>query len=264
MSLKIAVSGKGGVGKSTLSGTLARLFAADGRQVLAIDADPDANLASAIGMPMELRGKLKPISLERELIEERTGARAQESGQIFSINPDVRGIAEKYAVNHAGVDLLLMGAVLRAGGGCACPESVLLKSLIRYLVLKRDDVVILDMEAGIEHLGRSTATGVDVMIAVVEPGQRSVETAHRIQEMSADIGIKQFAVVINKSTSPDEDLEWMANEFKSDMIIGVIPFSSKFGTADRLGKSILDLDDDSLIVPFRQIKSVIENRFEKR
>ncbi|MHB0999141.1 MAG: ATP-binding protein [Armatimonadota bacterium] len=264
MALKLAVSGKGGVGKSTLSGTLARLFAADGRRVLAVDADPDANLASALGFPPELRDKVHTIAQERELVEERTGAKAQEFGQIFSINPDVRGIAEQYAVNHAGVDLLVMGAVQRAGGGCACPESVLLKSLIRHLVIKSDEVVILDMEAGIEHLGRSTAMGVDVMLAVVEPGQRSVETARRVQEMSAGIGIKRFAVVINKSTSPEEDLAWVAEEFGADAVIGVIPFDRKFGQADRTGKSLVDIGDDNLLVPFRSIKTVLEERFEDR
>ena len=145
------------------------------------------------------------ISEERQLIEERTGAKVREFGQIFSLNPDVADIADNYATRYAGVDLLVLGAAQRAGSGCACPESVLLKSLVRELVLRRDEVVILDMEAGIEHLGRGTAMGVDVMIAVVEPGQRSVETAHRVREMAAGIGITRFAVVLNKSTAPAED-----------------------------------------------------------
>ena len=185
MALKIAISGKGGVGKSTLAGTLARLWAAEGRRVLAIDADPDANLASALGLPAALRHTVHTISEERQLIEERTGAKVREFGQIFSLNPEVSDIADNYATHYAGVDLLVLGAAQRAGSGCACPESVLLKSLVRELVLRRDEVVILDMEAGIEHLGRGTAMGVDVMIAVVEPGQRSVETAHRVREMAA-------------------------------------------------------------------------------
>lgn len=253
MALKIAISGKGGVGKSTLAGTLARLYANDGCKVLAIDADPDANLASAVGLTVEERQQLHTIAEERKLIEERTGARVSEVGQIFSLNPDVTGIAEKYAVRHAGVDVIIIGSAQKAGGGCACPESVLLKSLVRYLVLKRDEVVILDMEAGIEHLGRGTAMGVDLMIAVVEPGKRSVETAHRVKEMSTSLGIGNIAIVLNKSTSPQEDLEWIKAEFGENSVLGVIPFDPRIAAADRKGCALIDMDDDEMLNPFRAI-----------
>jgi len=262
MALKIAISGKGGVGKSTLAGTLARLYAADGRRVLAIDADPDANLASALGLPNDLRQTVHTISEERQLIEARTGAKVREFGQIFTINPDVSGIAEQYATHHAGVDLLVLGAAQRAGSGCACPESVLLKSLVRELVLRRDEVVILDMEAGIEHLGRGTAMGVDVMIAVVEPGQRSVETAHRVREMAAGIGITRFALVINKSTAPADDRAWMAEEFGDETILGTVPFDPRIALADRTQRSLLDLGDEEVLKPYREIQQALVKRYE--
>ena len=134
--MKIAISGKGGVGKSTVAGTLSLLWAADGRRVLAVDADPDANLASALGVPPELCARVRTIAQERGLIEERTGAKVRQFGQMFKLNPDVADIAERYAVRHAGVDLLVLGAVPHAAGGCACPESVLLKSLVLHLVLQ--------------------------------------------------------------------------------------------------------------------------------
>lgn len=250
--MKIAITGKGGVGKSTLAGTLARLFAADGFRVLAIDADPDANLASAVGLTREERKKLRTIADERALIEERTGAKVSEVGQVFSLNPDVTGIAEKYAVSHGGVDVLVIGAAQRAGGGCACPESVLLKSLVRYLVLKRDEVVIVDMEAGIEHLGRGTAMGVDIMIVVVEPGQRSVETAHRIQQMAAALGIKRVAIVVNKSTDLRQDAAWMQEEF-SGQVVGQIPFDNRIADADRRDQALVDLGNEEILAPYRAI-----------
>ena len=263
MGLKLAITGKGGVGKSTLAGTLARLLAAQGRRVLAIDADPDANLASALGLPEALRRSVRTIAEERQLIEARTGAKAREFGQVFRLNPDVTGIAEQYGTHYAGTDLLVLGAAQRAGGGCACPEGVLLKALVRHLVLKGDDVVILDMEAGIEHLGRGTAMGVDLMLAVVEPGRRSVETAHRIRDMAASLGVRRFGVVLNKATTPAEDLRWMQGEFGAEQVLGVIPFDPRIAEADRRGLSLVDAAGEDLLAPFREIERTLSQRFAR-
>jgi len=258
MSLKLAISGKGGVGKSTVAGALARLFAEGGQRVLAIDADPDANLASAIGLPAGLRQAIHTISSERELIEERTGAKVREFGQMFKLNPDVADIAERFAVRHAGVDLLVLGAVQHAAGGCACPESVLLKSLVRHLVLKRGEVVILDMEAGIEHLGRGTAMGVDWMLIVVEPGRRSLETARRVRQMGSELGIRRFGVVLNKSINPVEDRQWISTELGGDDLLAVIPFDGRIAQADRLGLSVMELERPELLDPFRSLMNALQ------
>jgi CO dehydrogenase maturation factor len=257
--MKIAISGKGGVGKSTVSGTLARLYAADGHRVLAVDADPDANLASALGVPSSLRSQIHTISTERQLIEERTGAKVRQFGQMFKINPEVADIAGKYAIHYKGVDLLVLGAVQHAAGGCACPESVLLKSLVSHLVLRQGDVVILDMEAGIEHLGRGTAMGVDLMMAVIEPGQRSLETAERVRQMSADLGISRFGIVLNKTSQPEEDSRWIAGAFDPQLLLGVIPYDQRIASADRQGLGLADLGFPELLTPFRELQQKLQS-----
>ncbi|MFC1641966.1 AAA family ATPase [Myxococcota bacterium] len=257
--MKIAVTGKGGTGKTTLAGTLARLWAAANRRVLAVDADPDANLASAIGLSKEQRRDLRTIARERHLIEERTGAKLREYGPMFKLNPEVADIADRYALRHAGVDLLVLGAVERAAGGCACPESVLLKALVLHLVLKRNEVVVLDMEAGIEHLGRGTAKGVDLMLAVVEPGQRSIETAQRVHDMAAALGIRRFGVVLNRSTSASEDRDWVATELGENCLLGVIPYDPRIAQADRTGTSLCDLGHEDLLAPFLALKNRLDS-----
>ncbi|HEY3285066.1 MAG TPA: ArsA-related P-loop ATPase [Armatimonadota bacterium] len=250
--MKIAVTGKGGVGKTTLAAALARLYAASGCEVLAVDADPDSNLADALGMPAELRSGLRPLSRNKEFIEERTGATPGQYGQVFSLNPHVSDVAELFAVRHRGVSLLVLGAIQTAGGGCACPENVLLAALLRHLVLRTREVVVLDMEAGIEHLGRGTVAGVDLAVAVVEPGRRSLETAERIQTMAADLRMRGFGVVLNKARHPEEAEEVRAR-FGESALLGVVPYDERLIEADRLGQCVADLEGGGLMAPYRAI-----------
>jgi len=203
--MKIAISGKGGVGKSTLAAALALLMAEKKRKVLALDTDPAANLANAIGIPADIRNKIIPISKQKSLIEERTGAKVKQYGQMFKLNPEVSDIADKYAVNYNGVSLIVVGAIEKGGSGCACPESVLIRALVTNLVLHRNEALIMDMEAGVEHLGRATASGVDGMIIVVEPGQRSIDCAKAIIGMAHDIGLKKLHIVANRVTCHEDE-----------------------------------------------------------
>ena len=192
--VKIAVTGKGGVGKTTLSGTLARMLARDGYDVLAIDADADMNLASSLG----IENAPKPLTDYQDLIEERAG----EKGGMFKFNPKVDDVVDRFGVvGPDDVKMLVMGTVERGGSGCMCPASAFLKAFLRHVVLKDTSAVILDMEAGIEHLGRGTTRGIDLMIVVVEPGMRSIETAQRIKQLSEGIDIKNLAAIINKGTA---------------------------------------------------------------
>ncbi|MBU8913765.1 MAG: AAA family ATPase [Spirochaetales bacterium] len=254
--MKIAITGKGGVGKSTLSAALALLLTDSGNKVLAIDADPDANLAGALGVPPEIQDAIVPVSKQTELIEERTGAKVNQYGQMFKLNPEVSDIADTYATVHNGIPLLVLGAIRRGGGGCACPENVLLRALVRDLILHKDETLILDMEAGIEHLGRATASGVDIMLVVVEPGQMSIDCAQRILELSEEIGISRVYVVGNK-VRDQEDKEFIVNSLPGAQLLGFVSYRDEFRKADRPGISVVEALTDDSIAQFKQILSDI-------
>jgi CO dehydrogenase maturation factor len=231
--MKIAVTGKGGTGKTTLAALLARSLADGGRPVLAVDADPDANLASALGFcPKQWP---EPISQMRDLIKERTGSSGG-YGAYFKINPDVRDLPDKFSCLANGVRLLTLGGVPKGGGGCICPESALLKALITHVLLQPDEVVIMDMEAGVEHLGRATAQAVSAMIIVVEPGRNSLQTAQTIRRLAAEIHIPHLGVVINK-VDPGVDLDQVIAHLAGLPVLGTLSHDPQIAQADRDGRS---------------------------
>lgn len=224
--IKIAISGKGGVGKTTISGTLARLLARKGYDVLAIDADPSMNLASALG----IKDPPLPLTGFKDLIAERAGITG-----VFKLNPEVDDIVERFGViGPDNVKLLVMGTIERGGSGCMCPASSFLKALLRHLILKMNSVVILDMEAGVEHLGRGTTKGIDIMLIVVEPGSRSIETAGRIVKLARSIDIRKFGAIINKAGGEAKEIEHKLNEYGIP-VLGVIPFDAALIKADMEG-----------------------------
>ena len=237
--MKLAISGKGGVGKTTLAALLAQVYADAGRDVLAVDADPAPCLAGALGFPPELRARLSPIAEMEELIEERTGAKPGTIGGFFTLNPRVDDLPERFSVTHRNVRLLEMGSVDLGGSGCICPESAMLKTLFTHLMFRKDDVLILDMYAGVEHLGRATVDFVDAMLIVVEPTRRSLGTAAQIKKLAADIGLTRLWLVGNKVRSADE-AAFLQAESPGLPVLGVLPVDLAVQEADRLGIAVYD------------------------
>ena len=237
--MKLAISGKGGVGKTTLSALLAQVYADEGRDVLAVDADPSPCLSGALGFPEEKLAKLKPIAEMDALIEERTGAKPGTTGGFFTINPRVDDIPERFSVSHRGVRLLEMGSVDLGGSGCICPESAMLKTLFTHLMFRDEDMLIMDMYAGVEHLGRATVDFVDAMLIVVEPTRRSLGTARQIKKLANDIGLDRLWLVGNKVRNEDEShfLETEAGEMP---VLGFLPADLGVQEADRLGIPVYD------------------------
>src|SRR5512136_2400699 len=237
--MKLAISGKGGVGKTTLSALLAQVYADRGRNVLAADADPSPCLAGALGFPAELRARLHPIAEMNELIEERTGAKPGTVGGFFTLNPRVDDIPERFSVKHRNVKLLEMGSVELGGSGCICPEAAMLKTLFTHLLFRKDDVLLLDMYAGVEHLGRATVDFVDAMLIVVEPTRRSLGTATQIKQLAQDIGLQRFWLAGNKVRNADEEM-FLKVETPDIPVLGFLPADLKVQEADRLGVPVYD------------------------
>ncbi len=248
--MKIAIGGKGGTGKTTISALLALSFSQDGHRVIAVDADPDANLASTLGYPHP--EDIVPIVEMKSLIEERTGAKPGGFGGYFKLNPRVDDIPDRFVVEHNGLKLLVMGKVREPAGGCMCPENVFLKELTAHLVLCRDEILIMDMEAGIEHLGRGTAKNMDAFLVVVEPSGQSLESGRRIIELARKLGIPDISAVLNKVAS-EEDIDYIKRALPDIPIAGIIPFSTIIQNASR-GKLPIEIAGEELAGAIQEIR----------
>ena len=252
--MKLAITGKGGVGKTTLASTLARLYADEGRTVLAADVDPDANLGLALGLSQEEVDAIVPISKMRSLVEERTGA--SDASRFYKLNPYVADIPEKYSRDINGVKLLVMGTVDVGGSGCVYPEHVMLKAILSSLTYRKNDVVIMDMEAGLEHLGRGTAANMDQFIVVIEPGARSVQTYRNVKRLAADLGVRRVRVVANKLRT-EEDEAFIRSVIPAEDLLGCIHFNPQIMDADRQGKSPYDFSPAAM-EEIRNIKKILD------
>ena len=240
--MKIAVSGKGGVGKTTVSAILARMFVEKGLKVLAIDADPNVNLSLSLGMSVEEAEKIQPIAENADLVVEKTGVLPDTYGGVFRLSFRVDDIVDRFSVTTpSGVHLLVMGAVRSAGQGCMCPANSLVRTLLRHLFTKRDEVIVVDLVAGIEHLGRGTAAHVDKMLIVSEPSLKSLETARRVFTLSKEAGIEDIWALGNKII---EDVNGVrVRQFFARYkipLLGLIPYDEAIRQADAIGYIAMD------------------------
>lgn len=241
--MKLAITGKGGVGKTTFTSLLACSFRDLGYQVLAIDADPSPCLGAALGFPPDTLAGLTPIAKMEELIYERTGAKPGTIGGFFKINPRVDDIPDRFAAEKDGIRLLELGAVEMGGAGCICPESAVLRSLVTHILLQRDEVVLLDMYAGVEHLGRATADAVDAMLIVVEPTARSLGTAEQIKALAEDIKIGDLYIVGSRVAGPDDEA-FIREHAPGLPVIGFLMEDARVREADRRGVPVYELSPE--------------------
>lgn len=246
--MKIAISGKGGVGKTTIAGTLARSLHERGLKVLAIDADPNSNLALALGMSPGEAEEIIPIAENASLIEEKTGVKPDSGGVLFRLSFRVDDLIERFSVETpSGVNLIVMGAVRSSGQGCMCPANALIRALLRYLLTKRDEVAIVDMEAGVEHFGRGTAEHVDAMLIVTEPNLKSLETVKRICRLSKEMGIKTIFVIGNKITDfYDGEIVEKFCKANDMSLLGLVPYDEDVRKSDARG-TMPDMHSESLL-----------------
>ena len=255
--MKLAISGKGGVGKTTLTALLAKAFSKRGYRVLAIDADPDANLAAALGCPNP--ETVRPIAEMADLIEERTGAKPGTVGAVFRMNPKVDDLPEKLSAEVNGIRLMRMGTVKKGGGGCVCPESTLLRALMQHLLIERTDVVLMDMEAGIEHLGRGTSEFVDRLLVVLEPGKRSLETAAKIRELAEDIHLLRLGAVGNKVRGPDDEA-YLKRHLQGIPLFGFLPYRDSIIRADMEERPPFEGNEDLIDLVDKMIEKIMQEQ----
>ena len=272
---KIAIGGKGGVGKTTVCAVWAEIFAEDGLEVLAIDADPTTSLASAFGIPREQSPE--PLIAMKDLIAERTGTGKEAIRAYFKLNPKVSDLPEKYSLDvgrplggrplmgrspRGKLKLLVLGAITQGGGGCACPEGAFLKALLTHTILQRQEVVLVDLAAGVEFMGRASVQGIDALVLVVEPGGRSIETANNMARMAGELGIGCVAAIANKITDSAQR-ELIESQLNDIVLVGSLAYSPALQQADLKRERVFEADTE-VVEQLRRAKNSLTGLFSSR
>lgn len=251
--MKIAVSGKGGVGKTTVSSNLARLFADSSHKVYAVDADPDSSLGLALGIDEKLLEGIKPVIEMSDYIKDTTG-----DGAFYTLNPLVDDTVDKFSIDIDGIKFLRMGGIKKGGSSCYCRENTFLRALVNSLILDNQDVVILDMGAGIEHLTRGTSGDVDLMIIVTEPGKSSVQTARIVETLARDLGIKTVKFIANKIRTEKEEA-FIKSNFKQEELLGILHYDEAIAEKSMgIGENSTPVDNEEMEAV---LKKVVNSNF---
>lgn len=254
--MKIAVSGKGGVGKTTISANLARLFAKKGYDVIAVDADPDSSLGLALGLDEDELQQIRPMIEKQDLVLEKSG-----DGAMYSLNPLVDDVAEKFSITTpSGIRFLRMGGVKKGGSACYCRENTFLKAVVNSLILDTKAVVIMDMGAGIEHLTRGTSSCVDEMIIVTEPGRSSVQTTRIVASLAKDIGIQHIDYIANKVRN-ERDEQFIQEHYNASELLGMIHYDDSVAEKGMgIGQSQTEVDNEEIEKILEQVVRMAEMR----
>ncbi len=250
--MKIAISGKGGVGKTTIMALLAGELRKQSREVLIIDADPSPHMAETLGI--RNAGEVKPIAEMTRLLAERAGK--TEGSPFYNLNPDVNDLLRDFMIEHEGIRLMVLGAVQVAEGGCACPENHVLRKMLKKMLLTAKEVVLLDMEAGIEHLGRGTVAGVDQLLIVVIPSRSSIRTALKIKQMADDVKIPRVLFVGNLVQN-EEDRRFLTDSL-GEAPVAFFPDSATIRRAERAETAIIGLEEGLGNAPEQLLQAVNE------
>lgn len=236
--MKVAVSGKGGVGKTLIAGGLASGFAERGMKTMAIDADSSPNLALTLGLSAEEARKIVPISENKELVESKTSTGY--SG-VYRLSFTVEDIISDYAVSTPlNVSLIVMGTVKAMEAGCMCAPNSVIRAMLRHLIVERDEAVVLDLEAGVEHIGRGTARQVDALLIVADSNLKSLETAKHIFDLASKAGMQHLYLIGNRVMNKVQEEAIKSFAEKNGLsILALIPFDPKITEADMLGETPL-------------------------
>ena len=257
--MKIAVAGKGGVGKTLIAGGLAKGFVERGLKVMAIDADSSPNLGLTLGLSPEETRKIMPISENTELVESKTSTGF--SG-VYNLNFTVDDIVKKYSVSTPlGVSLIVMGTVRSMGAGCMCAPTAVIRALLRHLVVERNEAVVLDLEAGVEHIGRGTAKQVDALIIIADSNLKSLEIAKRIKDLASDSGMQKLFLVGNRVMNEVQKESIQAFADKNGLVLlSIVPFDPKITEADMMGQTPLISKDIEAVKAIDVIVDLLMNK----
>jgi CO dehydrogenase maturation factor len=257
--MKVAVSGKGGVGKTLVAGGLARGFAERSLKTIAIDADSSPNLGLTLGLTAEETRKILPISENKQLVESKTSTGYS---HVYNLNFSVDDIVRDYSVpTPLGPNLIVMGTVRSMGAGCMCAPTAVIRALLRHLVVETNEAVVLDLEAGVEHIGRGTARQVDDLLIIADSNMKSLEIAKHIHDLASAAGMKHLHLIGNRvmNDTQKQAIQTFADQ-NTINVLAYVPWDQKVIESDMLGVTPLSNRESEAVKSIDKICELLMNR----